>query len=94
MSHSLESLQSVVANLLDEAKQQGASQAEAAVHAQSGLDVGVRLGEIETIERTSDHGLGVTVYFGQRKGSASTTDLTPNAIKETVEAACRIAKYT
>jgi len=94
MSHSLESLQNVVANLLDEAKQQGASQAEAAVHAQSGLDVGVRLGEIETIERTSDHGLGVTVYFGQRKGSASTTDLTPNAIKETVEAACRIAKYT
>jgi len=87
-------LQQVVADLLDEAKKQGASSAEAGVHAQQGLDVNVRLGEIETIEHTNDHGLGVTVYFGQRKGSANTTDLSPEAIRETVAAACRIARYT
>jgi PmbA protein len=54
----------------------------------------VRLGETETIEHTRDNGLGVTVYFGQRKGSASTSDLNPQAIKETVEAACNFARYT
>jgi len=87
-------LQQLVSELLDEAKRQGASSAEAGVHAQQGLDVTVRLGETETIEHTNDHGLGVTVYFGQRKGSANTTDLSPQAVKETVAAACRIAKYT
>lgn len=90
----LNSLQNIVADLLNEAKQQGASSAEAGVHAQQGLDISVRLGETETIEHTSDHGLGVTVFFGQRKGSANTTDLRPEAVRETVAAACRIAKYT
>jgi len=56
--------------------------------------VTVRLGETETIEHTNDHGLGVTVYFGNRKGSANTTDLSPAAVRETVAAACRIARYT
>lgn len=90
----IEQLKQVVADLLAEAKTQGASAAEAAVSADRGLDLTVRLGEVETVEHTSDHGLGVTVYFGQRKGSASTTDLSPAAVKETVAAACRIAKYT
>ena len=54
----------------------------------------VRLGETETIEHTSDNGLGITVYFGHRKGSANTTDLRPEAIRESVAAACRIARYT
>lgn len=92
--YELPQLQGIVANLLDEAKKQGASQAEAGVHAQQGLDVTVRLGETETIEHTNDHGLGVTVYFGQRKGSANTTDLRPEATRETVAAACRIARHT
>ena len=87
-------LQQVVGDLLAEAKAQGASSAEAGVHAQQGLDVTVRLGETETIEHTNDHGLGVTVYFANRKGSANTTDLSPDAVRETVAAACRIAKYT
>ncbi|MEQ1530619.1 MAG: metalloprotease PmbA, partial [Methylococcales bacterium] len=59
-----------------------------------GLSVSVRLGEVETIEHHCDQGLGVTVYFGQRKGSASTSDLSPDSIKETVSAACSIARYT
>lgn len=87
-------LKQVVSDLLTEAKNQGASSAEAGVHAQQGLDVTVRLGETETIEHTNDHGLGVTVYFGNCKGSANTTDLRPEAVRETVAAACRIAKYT
>jgi len=90
----LEHLKQLVADLLAEARQQGASAAEAGVSADRGLDLTVRLGEVETVEHTNDHGLGVTVYFGQRKGSASTTDLSPTAVKETVAAACRIARYT
>ncbi|MEW8624552.1 MAG: metalloprotease PmbA [Candidatus Thiodiazotropha sp.] len=87
-------LQQSVEELLQEAKRQGASAAEAAVSSDAGLSVTVRLGETETIEHTRDNGLGVTVYFGQRKGSASTSDLSPQAIKETVEAACNFARYT
>jgi PmbA protein len=87
-------IQNIVDDLLQEARRQGADAAEAAVSAQTGLSVTVRLGETETIEHTSDNGLGITVYFGHRKGSANTTDLRPEAIRESVAAACRIAKYT
>lgn len=87
-------LKASVEHLLDEARQQGADAAEAGVSAQTGLSVTVRLGETETIEHTSDNGLGITVYFGNRKGSANTTDLRPEAIRESVAAACRIARYT
>jgi PmbA protein len=54
----------------------------------------VRLGEVETVEHTRDKGVGVTVYFGQRTASASTTDFSEPALRETVRAACTIAKYT
>ena len=87
-------LEQVVEDLLHEARLQGADAAEAGVSAQTGLSVTVRLGETETIEHTSDTGLGITVYFGQHKGSANTTDLRPAAIRESVAAACRIARYT
>lgn len=87
-------LEQVVEDLLNEARRQGADAAEAGVSAQTGLSVTVRLGETETIEHTSDNGLGITVYFGHRKGSANTTDLRPDAIRESVAAACRIARYT
>ncbi len=90
----LQSIQKLVHNLLDEARAQGASAAEAAVSMGSGLNVTVRMGEVETVEYNRDKGLGVTVYFGQRKGSASTTDFEIAAVKETVAAACAIAKYT
>lgn len=87
-------LEQMVADLLSEARSQGASAAEAGVSSDAGLSVDVRMGEVETIEHTRDNGLGVTVYFGQRKGTASTSDFSLDAIRETVRAACKIARYT
>jgi PmbA protein len=87
-------LEQLVDDLLSEARRQGATAAEAGVSSDAGLSLTVRMGSPETIEHTRDNGLGVTVYFGQRKGSASTSDLSPQAVKETVEAACNFAKYT
>jgi len=87
-------LEQLVSDLLAEAKQQGASAAEAGVSSDAGLSLTVRMGDVETIEHTRDNGLGITVYFGQCKGSASTSDLSPEAVRDTVKAACNIAKYT
>jgi PmbA protein len=87
-------LKTIVQSILDEAKNQGASAADAGLSQESGLSVTARLGDVETIEHHRDQGLGVTVYFGQRKGSASSTDLSPESIRETVSAACSIARYT
>lgn len=83
----------LVDDLLKEAKALGASGAEAGVSIDRGLSVTVRMGEVETIEHHCGQGLGVTVYIGQRKGSASTTDLSPQSVRDTVAAACRIARY-
>jgi PmbA protein len=79
---------------LEEARVLGASQAEAAVSMDVGLSVSVRLGEVETVEYQRDRGMGVTVYFGTRKGSASTADLSPAMLRETVAKACSIARFT
>jgi PmbA protein len=79
---------------LEEARALGASQAEAAVSMDVGLSVSVRLGEVETVEYQRDRGMGVTVYFGTRKGSASTADLSPAMLRETVAKACSIARFT
>ncbi len=87
-------LEATVQEVLAEAKRQGASAAEAGVSSDAGLSLTVRLGEPETIEHTRDNGMGVTVYFGQRKGSASTSDMSPAALRETVSAACNFARYT
>ncbi len=87
-------LEQMVGKLLDSAKQQGATSAEAVVSRDSGFGVSVRMGEVETVERTQDNALGVTVYFGQRKGTASTSDFSHEAIEETVKAACNFARYT
>ncbi len=76
------------------ATRQGASAASATITADSGLSVTVRMGEIETVEHHRSKHLGVTVYFGQKTGSATTTDFEPEAIDDTVGAACRIARYT
>lgn len=78
---------------LEEARKLGASSAEAGVSVETGLSVSARLGEVETVEHHRSRGFGLTVYFGQRKGSASTSDLSPEALSETVAAACRIARY-
>ncbi|HEB56605.1 MAG TPA: metalloprotease PmbA [Gammaproteobacteria bacterium] len=87
-------LSQIVDDMLAEARRLGASAAEAGVSIEAGLSVNVRLGEVETIEHNRDKGLGITVYFGQRKGSASTSDFSSVAIQESVKAACDIARYT
>jgi PmbA protein len=90
----LDRLERIVRDLLAEAVRQGASAAEAAASSESGLEINVRLGEVETVEHTRDNGLGITVYFGHRKGSASTSDLSPEAVRDAVTAACAIASRT
>jgi len=89
-----ERLAAAVEFALAEAKKSGATAAEAGANISQGLAVTVRLGEVETVEHTRDKGLGLTVYFGQRSGSASTTDISPEALRDTVRAACAIAKHT
>ncbi|HMI75960.1 MAG TPA: metalloprotease PmbA [Steroidobacteraceae bacterium] len=87
-------LESIIERALQEARARGASQAEAAVSQDTGLSVGVRLGEVETLEHQRDRSMGITVYFGQRKGSASTADFSPEAVGATVAKACSIARFT
>src|ERR1700720_4991663 len=89
-----EDLESIIARALEEARVRGASQAEAAVSQDTGLSVGVRLGEVETLEHQRDRSMGITVYFGQRKGSASTADFSLEAVRATVAKACSIARFT
>ncbi len=84
----------VVTFALQEARRQGASQYEVDASLSQGLGTTVRLGEVDTIEYQRDRGLAVTVYFGKRKGSASTADLAREAVRATVEKACAIARYT
>ncbi|HEY5849396.1 MAG TPA: metalloprotease PmbA [Lysobacter sp.] len=90
----LESLTQVSQRLLERCRASGATQAEVSCSEESGLNVNVRMGEVETVESTRDRGIAVTVYFGQRKGSASTADLREESLGATVEQACAIARYT
>lgn len=90
----IRSLTDIARLALEESQRQGASQCEADASVNQGLSVSVRLAEVDTIEYQRDRGLGVTVYFGKRKGSASTADLAPAAVRETVAKACAIARYT
>lgn len=84
----------VADSVIQFAKQQGATQTAVAIDGNQGLSTTVRLGEVETVEFNRDKGVGVTVYFGQSKGSASCTDLSEESLKATVQAACEIAKIT
>ncbi len=93
-SQGIPQLEDVVSFVLEEAKRQGASECEADANRSQGLGVTVRLGEVDTVEYQRDRGLGVTVYFGKRKGAASTADLSRQAVRDTVEKACAIARYT
>src|SRR5579864_8088166 len=90
----IDELKQVVAGALAEAEATGASQAEADASLQRGLSVTVRLGEVETIEYQRDRGLSLTLYFGKSKGSASTADLRPAAVREMVLKAAAIARHT
>ena len=87
-------LRDIAAFALQEARNAGASQAEADVSLQQGLNVTVRLGEVETIEYQRDRGLGITVYFNGAKGSASSADLRQDAVRAMVAKACSIARFT
>ena len=81
-----------VEKVLASAKRQGASAAEVDIGTGQGLSVTVRNGEVETIEHQRDKGMGITVYFGGRKGSANTTDFSDQALDAAVQAACTIAR--
>jgi PmbA protein len=87
-------LQEMVQDAINQAQAMGADAVEAGVSEDIGLSVTVRLGETETLEYNHDRGLGLTVYFDHCKGSASTADFAPESIRETVRAACDIARYT
>ena len=90
----LPALQEQVEQIIAEARRQGASACEVAVSLEQGLSTSVRQREVETVEFNRDQGFGITLYVGQRKGSASTSASGPEAIRETVAAALAIAKHT
>jgi PmbA protein len=90
----LERLSATAQQLLERCKAAGASQAEVSCNEDAGLAVNVRMGEVETVEATRDRGIAVTVYFGKRKGSASTADLRDESLQATVAQACAIATFT
>jgi len=87
-------LKNLVQDILNEAKKQGATAAEVALSIGDGLSVTARLGAVETLEYDSNQGLGITVYVGQKKGSASSSDISLTSIKETIASACSIAKFS
>ncbi len=90
----LDRLAGIAERLLERCNQRGATQAEVSCTEETGLTVNVRMGEVETVEATRDRGIAVTVFFGQRKGSASTADLREESLDATVEQACAIARHT
>lgn len=93
-SYAFSTLQQLAEDVLKHAATKGASACEVDVSEGFGQSVTVRCDEVETIEFNRDKGIGITVYAGQRKGYASTSDFSPQALRETVDAALAIARYT
>lgn len=93
-AYSREQFQDIVEQTLQLAKKMGASDAGVEVSEGSGLSVSVRLGELENVERNRDKSVGVTIYLGQRRGNASTSDFSSKALEQTVRAAYDIARFT
>jgi PmbA protein len=93
-THTQDQLKQLARDVLAFAREQGATDASVEISEGSGLSVSVRKGNIETIEQNKDKGLGVTVYAGQRRGNASTSDFSTGSLKATVEAAWNIARFT
>lgn len=87
-------LKSIIQQALEEAQRQGVDQAEVAASHDTGLSATARLGDVENLEFTNDRGVGITVYRDSRKGSASTSDISPEAVREAVTKACTFATYT
>lgn len=92
--HSRARFEELARSVLDQAARLGATAAATDVSESSGLSVNVRKGKVETIEQTRDKGLGVTVYIGDRRGHASTSDFGAAAVELTVKAALEIARFT
>ena len=90
----LDRLEDTARRLLERCAAHGASQAEVNCSEDAGLSVNVRMGEVETVESTRDRSVSVTVYFGKRKGVASTADLREDSLEATVAQACAIARHT
>lgn len=84
----------LVLQLIEKAQKKGATQSEVTTSSASGFSLNVRQGEVDTVEYSRDRGLGVTVYFGKRRGSATTSDITPESLDRTIDAACHIAQAT
>jgi PmbA protein len=93
-SQSPETLRQVAQDLIAYARKQGATACTAEVSDGFGQAVSVRQGEVETIEYNRDKGLGISVYVGQKRGSASTSDFSAQAVRDTVDAALNIARFT
>ena len=93
-SYTDDTLKQLVTDALNHAKSRGATAADAEVSEGFGQTVTARQGEVETIEYNRDKGIGVTVYIGKQRGHASSSDLSPQALRDTVEAALAIARYT
>ena len=93
-SHSADTLRQVARDMLEYAKHQGATACVVEASDGFGQAVTVRHGEVETIEYNRDKGVGVTVYIGQKRGNANTSDFSRAAIRATVDAALSIARYT
>ena len=90
----LDALELVVAGALERARKAGCDSAEVSAHSSQGLIASVRLGEVETLERTQDRGVGVTVFLGHQKGHSSSADLRPETIADCVDRAVDIARFT
>ena len=93
-AYSQDRFRELVDQVLDEAKKLGATDAGAEVSEGCGLSVSTRLGELENVERNRDKSLGISVYVGQRRGNASTSDFSTKALQDTVRAAFDIARFT
>jgi PmbA protein len=92
--HTQDQLRQLARDVLAFAKEMGGTDAAVEISEGSGLSVSVRRGKIETIEQNKDKGMGVTVYIGQKRGNASTSDFSPAALRATVDAAYNIARFT
>lgn len=90
----LDRLESVVRDVLRQAERKGSTQAEVSAHSAQGLAVTVRMGEVDVLEHTRDSGIGLTVYTGRSKGHASCADLSESSIRECVDSAIDIARFT
>ena len=93
-AYSQDQFRQLVEDALAEAKRLGASDAGAEASEGCGLSVSVRKGKLENVELNRDKSLGISVYLGQRRGNASTSDFSPQALKDTVRAAFDIARFT